>query len=221
MSPLASHDDQGRPIVAELGRAETPQEIADRKAAASKKHRVNQTALNLVLALAASLGIVLLLVLVVVRPDASPRASIDYRTTATSAQTAVDVQLTVPALPDGWTVNRAELVTAAADGVVVWRLGLVTAKTQYIALDQGIDANPSWVADRVMTPRSAGNVTIGGLDWTIYDRRDATDNGLVAYALVTELDGSTVVLSGTADDAEFAELAEAVGTELAATGAAP
>ena len=34
-----THDEQGRPIVAELGRAETPDEIADRKAAASAAHR--------------------------------------------------------------------------------------------------------------------------------------------------------------------------------------
>src|SRR5690606_28187846 len=62
-------DETGRPIVAELGRAETPQETAERKAAASATRRTNQTALNLFIAVLASLAIVAFLVMVVVRPD--------------------------------------------------------------------------------------------------------------------------------------------------------
>lgn len=214
MSRLPSHDEQGRPIVAELGRAETPDEIAERKAAASRKHRVNQTALNLVLALGASLGIVLLLVLVVVRPDSAPRASIDYAQIGATAQGAVDEPLVIPVLPEGWGANRAELEAAPADGVPAWRIGFITPATQYIALDQGIDANPSWVADHVVKARSDATVQIGGLDWQVYDRRDVDDPGNVAYALVTESGASTVVLSGTATDAEFMILAESVAKEL-------
>ena len=37
--------------------------------------------------------------------------------------------------------------------------------------------------------------------------------GNYAYALVTELDGSTVVLHGTASDAEFESLAASIATE--------
>ena len=58
-----------RPIVAELGRPETPEETANRKAERSRLHRSNQTALNLVAALIVCLVVVLLIVLVVVRPD--------------------------------------------------------------------------------------------------------------------------------------------------------
>ena len=38
MSKSPTHDEQGRPIVAELGRAETPEETAARKAAATARH---------------------------------------------------------------------------------------------------------------------------------------------------------------------------------------
>ena len=61
-------------------------------------------------------------------------------------------------------------------------------------------------------PRRA--VRLGGLDWISYDRRDVDDPGNVEFALVTEIDGSTVVISGTADDTEFAILAEAIGKEV-------
>src|SRR5690606_1488524 len=71
-----ARDEQGRPIVAELGRAETPAETAARAAASRAQRRRNQTPLNLVLALAASFAVVLFLVLVVVRPDPPPRTGV-------------------------------------------------------------------------------------------------------------------------------------------------
>ena len=73
-------------IVAELGRPETPQETADRRAAAAAKRRSNQTVFNLVIATVASLGVVLLLVLVVVRPDPGPAEPIDVAAIAADAR---------------------------------------------------------------------------------------------------------------------------------------
>ena len=64
-------------IVAELGRPETPEETAARKAENSRKRRANQTAFNLIVATIASLGIVLFLVVVVVRPNPEPAPGIE------------------------------------------------------------------------------------------------------------------------------------------------
>jgi hypothetical protein len=210
----AATDDHGRPIVAELGRAETPEETADRKAAASAKRRSNQTAVNLVIALVASLGIVLLLVLVVVRPGVSQLPHVDYASVAADAQGAVDVELVVPVLPPGWWANRAELNTRAADDVATWEIGFITPSDQYIAFTQGIDTNPTWVAGKVASAPSSGSTTIEGVTWEFYDRRDADDPGNLAYALVTTSEGSTFVLSGTASEQEFATLAASVTAEL-------
>ena len=57
-------------IVAELGRPETPEETAARRAENSLKHRQRQTVQNLILALGASLLVVLVIVLIVPRSDA-------------------------------------------------------------------------------------------------------------------------------------------------------
>ncbi|MBN9606384.1 MAG: DUF4245 domain-containing protein [Actinomycetales bacterium] len=213
MSPrYPGTDDAGRPVVAELGRAETPGEIADRKAAARSERRRNQTAFNLGVALVASLAIVAFLVVVVVRPNAVDREPVDYAAVAADAQGAVDVPLVVPAsLPEGWVANRAQLRTGAADGVVTWSMGIVTADEGYLAIDQGVDANASWVAERVDGAAAGPVIRVGGLDWTSYDRRDAADPGNVAFALARELDGSTLVLSGTASDEEFAALIDSLG----------
>jgi len=208
-------DESGRPIVAELGRAETPQETADRKAAASKKRRTNQTALNLAIATVVSLVAAIALVLTVGLVDSGSRIEpVDYVAAAQAAQQVVDEPLAVPELPEGWKANRAALVTGS-DGVVSWQVGFVTPEQDYIALVQGIDANASWLDDQVRGAKAGPQVAIDGTRWTSYDRRDASDPGNVAYALVTESGASTIVLAGTADDPEFEVLATAVTKGLA------
>lgn len=209
-------DENGRPIVAELGRAETPEETAARKAAATERHRGGgRSVLSLVVALVASFGLVAFLVLVVVRPDAGPaREPVDHLAIAELAQPGVAETLVAPELPAGWYANRARLVTTAADGVVRWELGLVTAEQEYLAITQGIEANPSWVADQVMSTAAGDTVRLGDLEWTSYDRRGVDDPGNLAFALVAVVDESTIVIGGTADEAEFATLAETVAAEL-------
>lgn len=214
MTRYPGQDEAGRPIVAELGRAETPQETADRKAAASAARRGHQTSFNLFIAVVASLAIVAFLVMVVVRPDqGSLRDPIDFASVASEAQPAVDETLIVPELPDDWTANRAELVTGS-DGVLAWQIGLLTPEQRYLAIAQGVDANPSWLDSQVRGAKAGEVVTIGGIPWTSYDRREVTDPGNVAYALVTEAGASTIVISGTATDGDFTVLAEAVAQEL-------
>jgi len=189
------------------------QEAAPTAAERRAARRANQTTFNLVLALLASLGIVALLVAVVVRPEGTP-PTVDYREIGTSAQGGVDEPLAVPDLPDGWTANRAELVTAPADGVTRWEIGFLTPGGEYIGLTQGIRANDSWLAEQVRSARASSTEVHGGLTWDVYDRRDAPDPGNVEFALVTASGASTIVLGGTAAAEEFAVLATAVAEAL-------
>lgn len=184
--------------------------IEERRAA----RRANQTTFNLVLALIASLGIVALLVIVVVRPDV-PRPDlqdVDYRLNAEGAQATFEEPLVVPDLPETWSANRAGARTDG--GVDTWEIGFITPAGAYLQLTQGVDANPTWLADQVRDATAGPVLTIGGIRWTVYDRRDADDIGNVAYALVAEAGASTVVISGTADDPEFEELAISAAEEL-------
>lgn len=191
----------------ELQSAEAPS-AAQRRAA----RRANQTTFNLVLALIASLGIVLFLVVVVVRPEFS-LPTVDYRAVGTDAQT-VDARFVVPDLPETWTANRSVFVGNPSDEVVRWETGLLTPEGEFITMVQGIDANESWVSGQLADARSTATVRIDGTDWRIYDRRDADDPGNREYALVTTIDTLTVVLYGTATDAEFEALAAAITEEL-------
>lgn len=213
----AGTDEQGRPIVAELGRPETLDEIADRRAASRVAHRSNQTTLNLVIALGASLLVVFLIVIVVVRPDqvGSPK-TVDWTAVARDAQQSVSTPLVAPVLQKTWSANRAEFVDAksASDGIASWRVGFLTPSTQYIGLTQGIKANPSWVATQLSDKAPTGDENYGGLAWKVYDHRTADHPGNLAYALVATAGDSTVVLAGTGSDVEFATLATEIAGKL-------
>lgn len=198
-------------IVAELGRPETADETADRKAAASRERRSNQTILNLVIATVASLGIVAFLIAVVVRPDnTATRPAVDYASIAAQADEAVP--LLAPAIPADWYANDARITAIA--GVRTWSVGFVTGEAKFIGLDQGVgvdpESNPSWLAAAVEGLSSTGTVRAGGLEWTVYDHRDSPEPGNYAYVLSAVLDGSVVVLHGTAPDDEFEVLAASV-----------
>lgn len=199
-------------IVAELGRPETPQETAARKAENSRKHRANQTLFNLLIALVATLAIVLFLVVVVVRPTPEAAPSIDYAGIAAEAQGGASEPLVVPDLPEGWGANAARFERRAE--VLTWYIGFITPSTQFIALNQGIDANPTWQATVLNSAESTGTTTIDGTSWTVYDQRTADDPGNFAYSMATTIGESTFILHGTASDAEFATLAASVVAEL-------
>lgn len=192
---------------AEVGGAEAPS-AAQRRAA----RQANQTPLNLVLALVASLGLVVFLVVVVIRPEVTP-LPVDYRGVGANAQ-AVDDRFVVPNLPEEWTANRSELSCESSDGIACWSTGLLTPEGEFIAMVQGVDANESWIAGQVADARTVLGVRIDGRDWQIYDRRDVPDPGNHEYALVATVDELTIVLYGTASDAEFEVVATAISKEL-------
>jgi hypothetical protein len=200
-------------VVAELGRPETPEETAARKVENSRKHRANQTLRNLVFALLASLAVVFVLVLVVVRPDGAPRATVDYRADASASQAQAGQVLAAPPLSAGWSANDDGLTTGS-DSVVAWKVGLITPSDQYIGLVQGIDANATWVANELENKRSTGSTSIGGRDWTVVDRRTDPDPGNYAYSLSTVIGSSSIVLHGTAPTTEFDTLAAAIAAQL-------
>jgi hypothetical protein len=209
--------DRTRPrVVAELGRPETPEETAARKAETSRKHRANQTLLNLVAALVVSLAIVAFLVTVVVRPAPAPTEGVDYATVASQAQAETSEPLLSPVLPPGWTANDARFQTTQQ--VPTWYIGFITPASspgaeQYIGLDQGIGANPTWQATLLDQAKQTGTVTIDGIEWTVFDKRGSNDPGNFAYSLATTHGDSTVLLHGTASDDDFALLAATIASQ--------
>jgi hypothetical protein len=198
-------------VVAELGRPETPAETAARKAENSRKHRESRTLRNLVVALLASLAVVAVIVLIVPRSDTPIERDVDVAATAEQAQAGLSAPLAVPELGEGWRANAAEIRRSAADEVTAWYIGYLTPSDEYIGLYQGVDANPTWVAGLLQRTIATGTTTIDGVEWTVYDNRESSDDvGNARYGLTTEAGDTTFVLLGTGSPGEFDELASAL-----------
>lgn len=201
-------------VVAELGRPETPQETADRKAENSRNYRKRKTINNLVYSLLVCVGLVLVIALAVPRADSSLVAEVDYGAVATQAQASSDHVLANPELPGSWSSNRAE--ADRSGGVSSWNIGLITPSKEYIGISQGFDANETWVSQQLRQTTATSTVSVDGVEWTVYDNRGREDVGNMEYALTTEAGASTFIVFGTANDEEFRSVASALADQVLA-----
>lgn len=209
-------------MVAELGRPETPQETAARKAENRRLHRARQTSRNLVYSLLVCLGLVAVIVALVPRGTGVTAPPVDYRTLASQAQAqqtngAAGDPLLAPSVPAGWTANAAEL--RVSDRVTSWYVGFVTPNSGYVAYNQGLRANDTWLSDLVNGARSDSVATIGGRPWRVYDQRSQGQAaGNAQYALATRIGSTYLVTYGTADPAAIRSLAARLVADAHASG---
>ncbi len=201
-------------IVAELGRPETPAETAARKAENSRLYKSRKTINNLVYSLLVTVGLVAVIYFLVPRADGEPNWQVDYVAQSEIASTSLGESLIVTAMPEQWRANAAELRNATNGQVTSWYIGFITPSDKFIAFNEAFDANETWVSNELKDYPATGTVTIDGQQWTVYDNRSMNDAGNVEYAMVTTLGRSTVVLYGTADDAEFEQLATSITADL-------
>ncbi|MGD8167780.1 DUF4245 domain-containing protein [Herbiconiux sp. P16] len=217
MAKSTSGTSGGRPIVAELGRPETPEETAARKAEQSRLYRDRKTLYNLLYALLVCVGLVAVIVFLVPRSEGSLLQSVDYQKVAADAQPSMPIELAVPALPAGWTSNAAEIRTSTGDDIVSWYIGLLTPGNDYVGITQALDANPSWLNEQVAEGRASGVVSIDGVDWDVYDNRTmSAEVGNAKYALTTESGRATYVVFGTADPDDIETVAASLSDNVLA-----
>lgn len=207
-------------IVAELGRPETPAESANRKAESSRLYRERKTINNLVYALLATLGIVLIIVLMVPRGNGSDLTrDVDYKKIAAQGAGAEPSPLLAPDLPKSWSSNAAELRSSTGGGIDVWHIGLISPAKQYVGIDQGFNADDTWISDTLENVRATGTKTIDGVSWVVYDNRQGQSASKdIDYGLVAQQGVDTVVLSGTATASDFEKVAAALASQLKAEG---
>ncbi|KZX22744.1 DUF4245 domain-containing protein [Rathayibacter tanaceti] len=200
-------------VVAELGRPETAEETAARKAENSRLYRQRKTVNNLVFSLLATVGAVALIVLLVPRGDTVDLASVDVPRVAAQVQLGQTQTLAVPTLPEGWKANAAEL--RREGGIDYWYVGLLTPKAGYIGLSQGLDADEDWVASQLDRRAATGVERIDGRAWTVFDHRDSgADTGNTPYALETTEGSSTYLVYGTAPTDEIRQVVAAITPQI-------
>lgn len=201
-------------IVAGLGRPETLEESLARKAENSRLYVQRKTVNNLVLSLLATVGLVAVIFFAVPRSNVTPAWQVDYVALSEQAALSLNGALITPKMPDDWAANAAEVRSSAADGVSSWYIGFITPSSEFIAYQEALVANPTWVANTMKGNAPTGSRTIGGQTWTEYNYRSMEGAKNLAYALVTVSGASTFVLYGTATDAEFELLATEISGQM-------
>jgi hypothetical protein len=125
-------------VVAELGRPETPDETAARKAESSRIYRSSQNTRNLIAALLVTLAVVAVIIFAVPRGTPPAADPIDVAAVAQGIQSAEGRTVLVPDVPGEWIVNRASI---EGDSVSAWTIVYVPDESAgFLRIAQGFDA---------------------------------------------------------------------------------
>ena len=201
-------------IVAELGRPETADETAARKAESSRVYRSSQNVRNLVAALLATLAVVVVIVFGVPRGTAPEREPIDVAAVAAGVARTQDRTIIAPDMSDDWVVNSARLQSdEGVDGFSVVYAPASEDERGFLRFTQGFDADESWAARMFAGAAPQSTVTVDGITWDRYEL-DASRTENVSVALATNAGADTVLIYGVADDEALEDAARSVTEQI-------
>lgn len=195
-------------VVAELGRPETPDETAARKAASSAAYRSSKTFRNLLVALAVTLAVVAVVVFGVPRGSLAEPEPVDVAASAAAASASLDHALLAPEVPAEWRANSARL-----EGTGMWRV-VYAPPSGFVRVAQGLGASETWVAETLGGLAPTGSVTIDGIEWDEYVIPSAAQSAAISYAIATDAGADTVLIYGSTDAATAARAAEGVSDQI-------
>jgi hypothetical protein len=197
-------------IVAELGRAETPDETAARKAESSRVYRASQNWRSLVAALIATTAVLIVIIVAVPRGTPPEPKPIDVAAVAQRVSAAEERPVIAPEVPESWRVNVAAV---QGDGPRAWTV-VYADKTWFLRVAQGFDADPAWPTRVLSGAGIDGTVSIDGITWDRYDIADPSRAGNISVALATEAGDDTILIYGNADQETLERAAAAAAPEI-------
>lgn len=134
---------------------------------------------------------------------------------AAYAAQQVDHPLWLPEPGDGWTPTVAWFDDRVED-IPTWHVSFATPQGEYVALHQAADVTPEWEQTVLASGQEAGTESlgtpVGERTWTRYEG-PRPSNAEQAWVLgPQETDGSTVVVSATAelDEAELTDFLDSI-----------
>ncbi|MBA8815837.1 hypothetical protein FHX48_000889 [Microbacterium halimionae] len=200
-------------VVAELGRPETPDETAARKAASSRAYRGSQTFRNLLAALGVTLVIVAIVIFAVPRGEIPDDPEIDVVSLAADAESAYGRDVVVADVSSAWRVNSAAV---KGDSVLAWTVSYVPQDTSFLVVSQAFDADDAWARTEFNGSAPTGTTTINGIVWDEYVISDPSSTGNVTYALGTQAGTDHILVYGTADHGTTASVAASLTRDIRA-----
>jgi len=197
-------------VVAELGRPETPEETAARKAESSRIYRGSQTARNLIAALLVTLAIVFVVVLAVPRGEPAPKDPIDVAEVAQQVERARGVEVVVPTVPATWSINGASV-----EDDDVWTIIYAPpGDSGFIRVSQALDVDDTWESQLLRGAVPVETTTIDGVVWDRYDISDPASTGNVTGALGVTAGADRILVYGDAAADDLALVAGALADQV-------
>ena len=166
---------------------------------AAAQRRAKQTLNNLLLSLAATVGVMVLLVLAVPRDDSNRVQPIDYVAIAEQAAAETSEKLLIPTIPVDWYSNAARYRSSDQDGVANWYVGFVGPNSEFLAMTQALDVNQTWIQLMLESNKPTGKVELAGQSWQIFESvRENNPPKSKDYMMVLEYDKNAVFVYGVA-----------------------
>ncbi len=180
------------------------------------RHRARQTVINLILALGASIGLVVTLVLIVPRDDSSRIREIDYTAISQKAKADSGFDVITITPPENWWSNNAMLTTNNIDTVPVFKAGFVGSDIKYVGYTQAFNANPTWLAlslnGKVLTKEYSSK----HYKWDVYESITKNEpKKTMDYIMVLNYrDQDYMLVYGVAGDSEFKTFIDSIDEKL-------
>ena len=166
---------------------------------AAAQRRAKQTLNNLLLSLAATVGVMVLLVLAVPRDDSNRVQPVDYVAIAEQAAAETSEKLLIPTIPVDWYSNAARYRSSDQDGVANWYVGFVGPNSEFLAMTQALDVNQTWIQLMLESNKPTGKVELAGQSWQIFESvRENNPPKAKDYMMVLEYDKNAVFVYGVA-----------------------
>ncbi len=180
------------------------------------RHRARQTVINLCLALGASVGLVVTLVLIVPRDDSNRVKEVDYTTISQKAKVDSGFEVITVTPPTNWWSNNAALTTNNVDTVPVFKAGFVGSDIKYIGYTQAFNANPTWLALSLNGKVITGDYSSKHYKWDIYESIvENNPKKTMDYIMVLNYKAQDyVLLYGVADQSDFKTFIDSIDKVL-------
>ncbi|MEY4349909.1 MAG: hypothetical protein RL719_1206 [Actinomycetota bacterium] len=183
---------------------------------AAAKRRARQTVTNLVLALGASVAIVVGLVLIVPRSDTSLIQKVDYVSIGQDAAASTEFPVLIPEIDSDWWCNSARWISQPGDGTkAAWYAGFVGPQNEYIGFTQTYGTNETWLALKLSGLQKTGNVGDSKLSWQVWTSPEKhVPAKSKDYMLVATIGADTLMVYGTASESEMKSFATHIGEQV-------
>jgi hypothetical protein len=169
-----------------------------------RRRSLRTTPRDMLLSMAVIVGLIVIFLLLVPRPNSIPQRTLDVPAAARNATAELGFSPANPSLPAGWTARTAD-VQRGTDELPTWHLTYTSPSGYYVGVQQAANATADWEARQVTDGAEQGSTSVGGKTWVI---RSRTDRGITSWVLREP--PITTVVTGTAPEPELALFATAV-----------